>query len=194
KTALFDMSEGGAYVHNLFAGRVVHRPELGRETPYHKAHSVEVAGLSKIKGGDDRFYNNIIVNYDGLATYDNAAQAMGMAGNVFVKGAKASKHDKEPVVRAEFDPGIQLVEEKDGVYLRVTLEKAWTEDETRGIVTSEMLGRAVVAELPYRQPDGSLYRIEADYFGSKRDVKNPFPGPFEVTEGGRLVLKIWPVN
>jgi len=55
--ALLDWSEGGAYAHNLFAGRIVHRPELRRETPYHPAHSTTVAGLQNIQGGDDRFYN-----------------------------------------------------------------------------------------------------------------------------------------
>jgi len=108
-TVLFDMSEGAAYVHNLFAGRVVLRPELRRETPFHKAHSTEVAGLRNIKGGDDRFYNNIFVGHDGLAPYDKAAQPMQMAGNVFLKGARPSKHEQDRLVQPEFDPGIKLV-------------------------------------------------------------------------------------
>jgi len=58
------MRQGGAYVHNLFAGRIQLRPELRRETPFHKAHSTEVAGLLNIKGGEDRFYNNVFVAGD----------------------------------------------------------------------------------------------------------------------------------
>jgi len=45
KTSLLDMSEGGAYVHNLIAGRIVSRAELSRSTPYHEAHSTVIAGL-----------------------------------------------------------------------------------------------------------------------------------------------------
>ena len=60
-TALLDMSEGGAYAHNLMTGKIVSTEELGRETPYHPAHSTTVAGLVNIKGGDNRFYNNLFV-------------------------------------------------------------------------------------------------------------------------------------
>ena len=70
RTTLLDVSEGGAYAHNLIAGRIVPHPELKRETPYHKAHSTEVAGLRNIVGGDNRFYNNIVVGANGLADYD----------------------------------------------------------------------------------------------------------------------------
>ncbi|NQT82984.1 right-handed parallel beta-helix repeat-containing protein, partial [bacterium] len=191
-SALFDMSQGGAYVHNLFAGRIVHRPELGRATPFHEAHSTEVAGLRNIQGGDDRFYNNIFVSHDGLAPYDKAAQPVQTAGNVFLKGAHPSRHEQDPLVRPEFDPGIKLVEEKDGVYLHIMLDKTWTEKQSRQLVTTELLGRAKIPDLPYEQPDGSPYRIDTDCFGKKRNTANPFPGPFELPGGGRQVLKVWP--
>jgi alpha-N-arabinofuranosidase len=192
--ALFDMSQGGAYVHNLFAGRIVLRPELGRETPFHKAHSTEVTGLRNIQGGDDRFYNNIFVSYDGLAPYDKAAQAVQMAGNVFLNGARPSRHEQDPLVRLESDPKIKLVEEKDGVYLHITLDKTWAEKQPRQLVTTELLGRAKVPDLPYKQPDGSPYRIDTDCFGKGKNTANPFPGPFEVPGGGRRVLRVWPLH
>ncbi len=59
RTSLLNMSEGGAYAHNLFAGRISLRPEPSRDTPFHRAHSTELAGLRNIAGGDDRFYTNI---------------------------------------------------------------------------------------------------------------------------------------
>jgi alpha-L-arabinofuranosidase len=54
-TSLLDMSQGGAYAHNLFAGKITNRPEPDRETPYHPAHSTTVAGLAVTTGGDHRF-------------------------------------------------------------------------------------------------------------------------------------------
>jgi hypothetical protein len=33
--------------------------------------------------------------------------------------------------------------------------------------------------------------IDTDYFGKKRNGKNPFPGPFEISEGGKQTLKVW---
>ena len=189
-TALFSMSEGGAYVHNLFAGRIVLHPELGRETPFHPAHTTQVAGLQNIRGGDDRFYNNIFVRHEGLAPYDEAAQAVHMAGNVFVKGARASKNEPNPLVQPDFDPSLELMREADGLYLRIALGETWA-NAPRLLVTTGLLGRAKVPNLPYEQPNGSAYRIDTDYLGSRRNSTNPYPGPFELPQGGRHVLKVW---
>lgn len=63
--SLFDMSEGGAYAHNLMTGKMVSFPERARSTPYHQAHSTALAGLKNITGGDNRFYNNILVSGTG---------------------------------------------------------------------------------------------------------------------------------
>ena len=164
---------------------------MSRETPFHKAHSTEVAGLRNIPGGDDRFYNNIFVSDAGLAHYDKAAQPVQMAGNVFLKGAKPSTHEQNPLVLPDFDPAIKLVEEKDGVYLHITLDKAWAEKQPRPLVTTELLGKAKIPDLPYEQPDGSPYRLDTDYFGKKRTAANPGPGPFELPAGGEQVLKVW---
>jgi hypothetical protein len=189
--SLLDMSEGGAYVHNLFTGHIESRPELSRETPYHKAHSTIVAGLQKIQGGDDRFFNNIFVGNNGLAPYDKATRPMQMAGNVFLKGAQPAKSEKDPLVLTNFDPEMKLVEEKDGMYLHITLDNALMEKQTRPLITTELLGRAKVPDLPYEQPDGSPLRIDTDYLGKKRSDKNPTPGPFEDPSQGKLVLKVW---
>ncbi|MHC4167390.1 MAG: right-handed parallel beta-helix repeat-containing protein [Planctomycetota bacterium] len=191
--SLSDWSEGGAYVHNLFAGRIVPRPELRRQTPFQKPHSTEVAGLRNTEGGDNRFHNNIFVAYDGLAPYDKASHPMFMAGNVFLNGARAGRHEQGPLVSAEFDPSIDLIEKDNGFYLHITLDKRWSEKQSRQLVTTELLGRAKIPDLPYEQPEGSPYRINDDYFGKERNRDNPFPGPFEPGEGGKLGLKVWPV-
>ena len=192
--SLTDWSEGGAYVHNLFAGRIVPRPELRRQTPFQKPHSTEVAGLRNTEGGDNRFYNNIFVARDGLAPYDKVSHPMFIAGNVFLKGAKAGKHERNPLVETEFDPAINLIEENNGLYLHITLDETWTQNQPRQFVTTELLGRAKIPNLPYEKPDGSPYRINADYFGNKRNPANPFPGPFELPEGGKKTLKVWPIR
>ena len=193
-TSLLDMSEGGAYAHNVMAGRIALRPELRRETPFHKPHSTDVAGLRNIRGGDDRFYNNLFTAPAGLAAYDKAAQPVKMGGNVFLKGARASTHEQAPLVQSSFDPGIQLAEKPDGVYLEIALDKAWAEGPPRPLVTTDRLGRAAIPNLPCEQPDGSPYRLDTDYFGKKRNEASPFPGPFECPGGGKQVLKVWPVT
>jgi alpha-N-arabinofuranosidase len=191
---LFDMSEGGAYVHNLYAGRLGLHPEMGRETPFHKAHSTEVAGLHKTPGGDSRFYNNIFVSPAGLDSYDKATLPMQLGGNVFVKGAASCKAEQSPLMLAEFDPELKLVQEKDGVYLHVRLDKSWADKQQHPLVTTQLLGKAKIPDLPYEHPDGSPYRIATDYFDNARNAANPFPGPFELPDGGEQVFKLWPIS
>jgi len=190
RRSVSDWSEGGAYVHNLFTGGFGLHPQ-GRRTPYHKPHSTEVAGLHNIPGGDDRYYNNLFVGQNGLSPYDKAKLPVFMGGNVFLKGAKPSKHEQAPLVAPDFDPGINLVEKPDGVRLEITIDKAWAEKQ-RPLVTTDLLGKAKIPDAPYEQPDGTPYRLDADYFGKKRNEANPFPGPFARPEGGKHVLHVWP--
>ena len=190
-TTLLDMSEGGAYVHNLMAGRIVPRPELSRSTPFHKPHSTEVAGLRNIVGGDDRYYNNVFVERADLSQYDAAQLPVRMDGNVFLKGAKPSKHEKDPLVKPEFDPAPKLVEKFGGVCMAVTFDKAWAAERTRKLVTTELLGKAAIPNLPYERADGSPIRVSTDYLGKSRSETNPTPGPFENIGTGPLVRRVW---
>jgi alpha-N-arabinofuranosidase len=117
---------------------------------------------------------------------------MWMNGNVFLKGAKPSKHETEPLLKPEFDPKLNLVEKADGFYLELILDKVWSVERTRKLVTTDMLGKVVIPNLPYEHPDGSLLRVDTDYFGKKRNEKNPSAGPFEnPAVGKQLTLKVW---
>ena len=187
-TSLLDMSEGGAFVHNLFAGRIRPVPELGRETPFHKPHSTEVAGLKNIRGGDHRYVNNIFAG-EGLAAYDKAAQPMYMTGNIFLKGAKPSVHENEPLVMAEFDPVVRLVKEDKGILLSVKLDGAFWK-QTTPFVTTDLLGKTRVSGLDFRRPDDSILEIDTDYLGKKRNRSNPSAGPLEESAAGELRIKI----
>lgn len=182
-------SQGAAYVHNLIAGRV--RVIVGerRLTPHLEAHGTAVAGLAPNRSGDERFYNNILAN-EGLAEYDRAVQPMFMEGNVFLKGAKPCKHESNPLVLANADPALTLTEASDGLYLQVTLPEAMAQQ--RSLVTTESLGKAKTPGLPYVQPDGTPYRLEQDYFGKRRNLHNPSPGPFAGAFGQKRI-KVWPL-
>lgn len=190
--ALLNMSQGGAYAHNLFAGRILPRSELNRETPYHPAHTTEVAGLSRIQGGDDRFYNNLFAGGDGLAAYDTATLPVYMAGNVFLAGATPSKHEDNPLVLEDFDPAVRLVQGERAVHLHMKTGAGWAVDAGTKPVTTELLGRAKIPDLPYQFPDGSPVRIDGGYLGGGRDEDQPFPGPFAKPEGGAREVKVWP--
>jgi alpha-N-arabinofuranosidase len=173
------VSHGGAYVHNWIAGGVQVHLFAGQKTPFHKAHSTEIAGLHDTPAGDDRYYNNLFVERGNLGQYDGARLPVWMDGNVFLKGARPSKHETGPLLKPEFDPALKLVEKADGFYIEIKFDKAWSAERTRKLVTTELLGKAAIPNLPYEQPDGAPIRINTDYFGKQRNEANPTPGPFE---------------
>jgi alpha-N-arabinofuranosidase len=189
--SVLDVSQGGAYAHNLFANGVLFHDELTRETPYLQAHSTSIAGLANIPGGDDRFFNNVLLNA-GFLGYEGAGMVSSMRGNVYLKGAAPSSLEESSAARPDLDPALRLVEEPDGLYLEMDVEDAWGREASTEPVMTQYLGRARVPNLPYVQPDGALFFLDTDYRGRARDTTHPFPGPFEVTEGGRLRVRVWP--
>jgi hypothetical protein len=197
--SLSDMSEGGAYVHNLMTGRIVSRPEPRRSTPYHKAHSTELAGLSKTTGGDDRFYNNIFVGGAdqpagpnaggyGLSVYDAREYPLYTGGNIYYGGARPYSKESSALTAAGPGPNPRVVEEADRAYVvlnAVELEKAATR-----IVDTAALGKAKVPGLAYENADGSPVVINTDYSGKKRAAA-PTPGPLEKPGRGEVRIRVW---
>ncbi len=207
ETAIWDMSEGGAYVHNLIGGKIYLNPQ-GRKTPYFKPHSTVLAGVVENPTGDDRFYNNIFVQNDsnsstyhipeewggytgsGLAIYDNSPGPVEADGNIYLHGALHFTGEKNFVERTGFNPTIQLTEEGSQVVLTMTLED-FSGNYKNQFITTELLGKVATPGCAYENPDGTPLKIDTDYFGQKRNEKNPSAGPFENPGVGRISLKIW---
>jgi hypothetical protein len=203
-TTLLDVSEGAAYAHNLIAGRIISGEEPNRETPYHPAHSTVVAGLKHIKGGDDRFYNNVFVGKGptgdgppkpggwhrgladhGLWVYDPREYPLQTGGNVYYHGARPYKNETGAAVREDFDPQIRL----QGDSLAMTLDQAFREART-ALVTTQVLGLAKISGVRYENADGSPIQVDVDYLGKPRDRARPTPGPFENPGEGAVTLKL----
>lgn len=200
--SLLDVSEGGAYAHNLFHGRFTSQPEPNRETPYHPAHTTVVAGLVNTKGGDNRFYNNLFIGQGqppaqdsrrasgyGLAVYDSREYPLQTGGNVYFNGAQPYDKELNYLVLPEVDPKLKLVQEENEVLLHLELCPE-LKRAPAATVTTALLGKAKIAQLPYENADGSPIRIDTDFFGEKRAKSGPFPGPFENPGAGPLRLKV----
>ncbi|MBI5384135.1 MAG: right-handed parallel beta-helix repeat-containing protein [Verrucomicrobia bacterium] len=207
-TSLLDMSQGGAYAHNLFAGKIVTTEEPTRETPYHPAHSTKVAGLSAIKGGDNRYYNNVFVGTGGspgevakddkrhhrvsgygLWVYDLREYPLQTGGNVSYHHAQPYANESSRIVQPDIDPRVKLAEQGGQFLLHLTLGPEWTRATTR-LVTTKLLGKAKIPGLPYKDADGSSLKISTDYFGKKRSKTSPSAGPFENPGTGALSLRL----
>jgi len=206
-TALLDMSQGGAYAHNLFVGKINSTEEPTRETPYHPAHSTVVAGLKTIKGGDNRFFNNIFVGTGGSAgqvatndtrhrrvsgyglwVYDQREFPLFTGGNVSYYHAQAYARETNGLVAAEHNPRVKLVENGKSLLLEIAPCARLKESRTQR-VTTKLLGLSLIAGLPYQDVDGSALTIDRDYFGKRRSRRNPMPGPFEELGDGTVALR-----
>lgn len=191
RNALSVNSQGGALVHNIFAGAFRLYPFDARETPFLKAHSTKLAGLHDNPDGDLRFYNNIFYRPFNLSKLDKPKLPVSMDGNVFLNGAKPSRWEKDPIVTTNAVPAVQLTERRGHYYLRMKLSKRLTAERTRKLVTTAVLGNAVIPNLPFEQPNGEPISISTDYLGRSRNESNPMPGPFEKSSSGNLVFKVW---
>lgn len=77
KYALDNFAQGGAYVGNLIAGKIVLKKVLNRATPYHAPHSTDVIGYAMVYGADDRYYQNLFIGGE----HKEAVGTFGYDGN-----------------------------------------------------------------------------------------------------------------
>lgn len=210
ENGLNDMSQGGAYVHNLITGKIISRQELTRKTPYHRPHSTDLAGLDNIHGGDDRFYNNLffagtripegqsaqvsrtaqrVIGY-GLSVYDTREYGLQTGGNVYGNGAQPYGKETNPFLLKGDDIKVEILEEGEEVYLRLNGSSVLRQAATKP-VTTELLGTARIANLPFENYNGTALNVEIDYFGRRRNKNRPTPGPFEEPGTVPLNLRVW---
>ncbi len=207
--SLRDWSEGGAYAHNLLAGEIQSHPELNRSTPYHHAHSTELMGLTKIHGGDNRFFNNIFIGNGemplaipsgedknskemrgyGLWVYNTREYSLKTGGNAYFHGAQPYCNEFTPLVLPDHDPQAEIVEEGEKVFLKINLDEIKKADTSS--VTTKVLGQARIPKLNYENADGSPVVIDTDYFGDERSKSEPTAGLFEKISQKEHKFRVW---
>ena len=207
--SLQDVSEGGAYVHNLFGGGISSWVDLGRATPYLKAHSTALGAVTGFTGGDDRFYDNVFTNGatnrgarastvitilgrncgGGLSVYASRKIPLQTGGNVYYAGAKPYPAEKDAVVTPD-DPNIKLTEDGDHVELQANFGETIGQAKTQPVTTA-LLGQTHVSKLPYENPDGSPLTVDTDYFGKQWSATSPAAGPFANPGTGPQTIKVW---
>jgi len=182
-----NLSTGGAYAHNLVTGKTLFRKEE-RETPVFMPHSTKKIGLNEIPGGDDRCYNNIFAG-EVLEKYENVNLPVFLNGNVYLNGAKPYKKELEHVEIKDFDPKVRLENEDGKLFLYITYDKTIYELNNE-LVTTELLGKTNITKQQFETTEGFPIQIDKDFFGEKRNNKNPVAGPFEINKTGEVKLQI----
>jgi hypothetical protein len=151
-----------------------------------------------VRGGDDRFYNNVFLPSDtatqkeslGLLMYNSREVPLQTGGNVYFNAARPYGAEPSPLVVDKAVPTAALVERNDGVYLRHTPGNVLL-NHPCVLVSTDLLGRAKISGLGYENPDGSLLRIDTDYFGRPRNPGNPVAGPFAHPDTVTQEIRVW---
>jgi len=192
RNAMRDWSQGGAYAHNLIMGPIDARAE-SRQTPYFTPHTVADMRLSDIRKTDCRYYNNVFAGGNGTSFLNRWAATHQASGNVYLASANPMTGERATVVNPEFKPSVKLTEGPVGEWwLEMAVDPAWLAVQSRPLVTSDLLGKAVVANAPFVQADDAPFLLGEDYSGVKRNPANPAPGPFNFATESTLRLKVWP--
>jgi hypothetical protein len=195
--AISNQSQGGAYVHNLIAGNLFVRNEPNRFTPYFLPHSINVSGLTTIYGGDDRFYNNIIIGNKlkqdarpGLEAYSTFKLPSWFVGDIYFNGVTTSGKENDCIQLAGFNPDVKLMEDGDKVMLQFFIDPAVLNHKVKIISTLD-LGKAKIPKAAFDNPDGSSFIFDEDYLGRKRISQNIYSGPFAGLNVGENLIRVW---
>ncbi len=217
--SIVNAAQGGAYVHNLVMGFMVHYPVLNRSTPYHYPHSTKLLGTVPTYGSDDRWYQNIFVGgkeegrHYGTDTYEGAAVSMEEYIQRYWEAGAADIETYESIRQPAYIDNniylqgaagftreehswsgsagdfITLTEEEDGVYLEAQLGEGAFTLPT-GYITTKLLGRPRITEAGYENPDGSPVRIDRDMLGRERPAA-PVPGPLQELKPGKNRIRLF---
>ncbi len=95
----------------------------------------------------------------GLEIYDNAELPMYVDGNVYYNGSKPFGRETNKIYLPGFDPKISLSKEEGSIFLNITLEKSIKSLKNK-LITTQFLGKAMVPEQAYENPDGSPLMID----------------------------------
>jgi len=170
--SLRNWSQGGAYLHNLFAGEILPLAIHNRETPYLAPHSTETRGLANIAGGDDRLLNNIVAGEQALDTSTADRRDALTAEGKKAGGSQAFE------TRANNNPPLAspAVFDEESGQLRLTLSSP---PEPCDPPTSDALGTTRVSAAPFREPSGGPLDCTVDFSGTRRSGGGDFcSGPF----------------
>lgn len=216
--ALENVAQGGAYINNLIGGKVSQRKVLNRSTPYHRPHSTKISGFSLIYGGDDRFYNNIIIGKRGpdgygtahfknyttsldeyienvhklhgdLEEFEIVEQPVYIDYNAYFNGAEPFERENEKLVEYSFNPNLSIVDLGEEGFLSIELPGSF-ENFTGTIHSTETLPRIRIVDAEFENPDGSKVVLDNDFLDDQKAVISIL-GPIAHMKTGKNHIKIW---
>lgn len=215
-----NISQGGAFVHNLFCGKIKDLKDLTRSTPYHFPHSTAVAGCCEIYGGDDRYLNNLFIdphknsdtvdpftkNCDKYTSYEKFEETINsnqpkVSLDTFVDNpspvmVEGNGYSGKATPSANEKSAIILdnaaasISSKDGIW---TLNLEVPENLCTfkcEAATTKRLGKARLPQQNFEESNGNEIDFSKDLIGENH-TDNIIPGPFASLKGGKQQIIVW---
>ena len=220
KYALDNHAQGGAYVNNLIAGKIMLKKMLNRATPYHAPHSTDVTGYAMVYGADDRFYSNLFIGGQtqdavGTSIYDSFTASLEEYMGVVAKGMRGGDLElfeavEQPIYSANnvYTNGAKAFAREAEKIEQPDFDAAFS-IETEGAAVylnitlsddaashankpqdTASLGRVRIVDADYENPDGSPITLDSDYFDSVV-ADAAVAGPFMQLKAGKNRIKVW---
>jgi hypothetical protein len=114
---------------------------------------------------------------------------MFVNGTVYLNGATRFENESNPLEIA-YNPEVKIEKKDEGVFLTMVLDKKLIKMKNQ-VVTTELLGKALISDQGYVNPDDSPITIDTDYLGNARNRRNPTVGPLENPGPGKQTFKVW---
>lgn len=119
----------------------------------------------------------------------NAVLPVAMGGNVFLNDAVPSRHESLAKIVAQMGVNIEINPALGKVHIQIH-DPELLRGTSAMLVTTDLLGETYHANMKFEEPDSSPYHFDSDFFRTKRPDADVTPGPFEITQKGKIDFEI----
>ena len=187
--AQIKLSQGVSFVNNIIAWNIWPTGMKDeRQTPFLVPHGTEIAGLHDCPCGNVSFHNNMFLRTD-MSPYDKCLLPVNLSGNLYVGSSRPSLHETNLYVDSLSCPNFEIVQEEDGWYLVVDVEKSWK--QKRQIIRVSELGKAIIPDQSFVR-EGIPSVLDKDCLGNRRKGNRSYPGAIEYKKDGIQKISIFP--
>lgn len=137
----------------------------------------------------EEYIEKVMAHGNGdVEMFEKVAQPAYIGGNSYFRGAPAFERETNNFL-SQNDPEVRIVEEEDGTYLEMNLDKELFEIKTE-IIDTKKLGMVRIVEAPFDDLNGNPITFDTDYLGCLRKAGSP-AGPLENIREGHNRIKVW---
>lgn len=167
------------YIGNIFVGNRESEDEL-YGTAIFNSHTRSL----------EEYIEKVQLNMPGdLGSFLHVEEPVYIKDNFYVYGAKPYEKEENFTELRDYNPHIEILEEKDQVFLVIDLPKEYEQIKT-DVASSSTLSHPRVAAYAFENPDGSELLLDSDYLNQQENNPRKL-GPLSTLTSGKNKIKVW---